>query len=302
MEETYLNFIKPFLDTTEELSIIPTGVEASYSKEKNCKALIFDIYGTLIISASGDIDQDEFSGTMYREALEAAGYDVKTENDEELIKMHDVFLMMLEIHKKKEKARGSIFPEVDILAVWKDVLEESERLKLLRLSEAGNLKLFVFVLELKSNKVWPMPGLKNLVARLKTTGLPLGIVSNAQFYTPVIMNYFLYNEIKGRAFLDGFDEDLSVFSYKELKGKPDKAIYEVMLPALKKRGIKPEEVLFVGNDMLKDIYAASQVGFKTVFYAGDQRAYRPRNEHPEASKVKPDHVITELTQLFEIIS
>lgn len=301
MEETYLNYIKPYLDSTEELKAIPTGVKADFKQDSSCKALIFDIYGTLIISASGDIDQDEFSGEMYREALVAAGYIVKVEAEEELIKMHDLFVMILDVHKKREKAKGSPFPEVDILSVWNDVLVEGQRLKLIEIEEKSDLKLFVFVLELKSNKVWPMPGLKEVLAELKKTNIPLGIVSNAQFYTPVIMNYFLYDKIMGREFLDGFQNDLSVFSYKELKGKPDPAIYGVMIPALKARGIKPEEVLFIGNDMLKDMYAASQVGFRTVFFAGDQRAYRPRLDHPGASKVKPDHIITDLRQILEII-
>lgn len=302
MDTPYLNYIKAHLDALEPLEIQETGALAEYSKESGCKALIFDIYGTLIMSASGDIDQDQFSGDIYKDALTASGYEVKVEHPGELIKMHDVFALMLKIHKDREKLKGAPFPEVNIVEVWKDVLEETERLRLIKIKDASNLKLFVFVLELKSNMVWPMPGLCSVVETLKKTGIPLGIVSNAQFYTPVIMNYFLHGKITAREFIDGFEEDLSVFSYKELKGKPDIAIYQALLPALEKRGIQPDEVLFVGNDMLKDIYAASQVGFRTVFYAGDKRAYRLRQDHSEVKKVIPDHIVTNLSQIIEILN
>ena len=35
-----------------------------------------------------------------------------------------------------------------------------------------------------------MPGMKEVIHKLAGKGLPLGIISNAQFYTPVILNFF----------------------------------------------------------------------------------------------------------------
>ena len=85
------------------------------------------------------------------------------------------------------------------------------------------------------------------------------------------------------------------------RGKPDVYLYHQLVKPLKKRDIIPEEVLFVGNDMLKDMLSASKAGFKTCFFAGDKRAYRLRKDHKEASDFKPDYIITELNQLLEVV-
>ena len=51
---------------------------------------------------------------------------------------------------------------------------------------------------------------------------------------------------------------------------------ELRVGALGKNGVAPGEVLYVGNDMLNDVYAAGQVGFRTALFAGDQRSLRMR--------------------------
>jgi putative hydrolase of the HAD superfamily len=157
------------------------------------------------------------------------------------------------------------------------------------------------VFEFLSNKVHPMPGLKETISALQEKDFPLGIVSNAQFYTPVLMNYFLNDKISMKERVKGFDRELTVLSYKFGKGKPDHTLFEELVPTLKwKFGIIPSEVLFVGNDMLKDMYASSQVGFKTVLFAGDKRSLRMRKEDDRAANFKPDHIITELEQVLDI--
>lgn len=298
--ESYLKHLKPFLNNIQPIGIIPTGAKPAYLKTNKIKAVIFDIYGTLIISASGDIMQSSYDAKMFEDALNKAGYRINVPVDD-LMKIHSLFKEEVSTGKQQAIASGTPFPELNIVDVWTRTLQRAEDQNIISTNGAPDVKLFTFIFELNSNQVWPMPNMKEMLDGLKAKGYPLGIVSNAQFYTPVIMNYFLNKEIKGDEFLDGFEQDISVFSYKMLKGKPDTAVYEALVEPLKARGLKPEEVLFVGNDMLKDIYASSQVGFKTCFYAGDMRAYRLREDHPEASKVKPDFVITELNQLLEIL-
>ena len=269
-------------------------------KVDNIKAVIFDIYGTLIISSSGDIMQSSYDASMFSVALSASGFQINVA-EEELIDIHPIFEKEVIQGKEIATKSGIPFPELNIVEVWQRTLKKAEAKGLISSNRFPNYKLFTFLFELNSNQVWPMPGLKESLDELKGKGYPLGIVSNAQFYTPVIMNYFLYNKIKGDEFIDGFENDLSVFSYKMLRGKPDTAVYEELVEPLRKRGLSPKDVLYVGNDMLKDIYAASQVGFKTCFYAGDMRAYRLRKDHPEASRVRPDFIITELKQLNDFL-
>ncbi len=301
MNLSYLDHLEPFLKEIQPMELQPTGAEPSYSRDESIKAVIFDIYGTLIISASGDIMQAGYDASMFKRALDASGFEILV-SDEELMGIHTIFEEEVTQGKADAKAAGTPFPELNIVEIWKKTLTRAEEQGIIRGIEKADLKLFTFIFELSSNQVWPMPKMKEAIAALQEKGYPLGIVSNAQFYTPVMMNYFFSGKIHGEEFLDGFERDLSVFSYKMLKGKPDPIVYEALVEPLAKRGLKPSEVLYVGNDMLKDMYASSLVGFKTCFYAGDMRAYRLRKDHPEASKIQPDYIITELSQLLEIVT
>jgi putative hydrolase of the HAD superfamily len=66
-------------------------------------------------------------------------------------------------------------------------------------------------------------------------------------------------------------------------------------------GILPEDTLYVGNDMLNDIWPAAQCGLKTSLFAGDQRSLRLRETDPRCSDLEPDVIITKLSQLPHII-
>ena len=49
--------------------------------------------------------------------------------------------------------------------------------------------------------------------------------------------------------------------------KPDPRIFAL---ALRRMQLHPEETIFVGNDMYRDIYGARQAGMRTVFFATGQ--------------------------------
>ncbi len=300
MKNNFLENLHPFLEKIQPLEIEPTGAIPSFSKSDSIKAVIFDIYGTLIISSSGDIMQSSYDASMFWDALKTAGYKILVDENE-LMRIHALFKNEVKRARQDAINNGTPFPELNIVKVWDKTLKLAQEEKIIEILPKSDLKLFVFIFELNSNKVWPMPSMHTTIALLRSKNIPLGIVSNAQFYTPIIMNYFLHDKVMEDEFIEGFEDDISVFSYKLLKGKPDTAIYKELLPSVEKRGIKPSEVMYVGNDMLKDIYASSELGFTTCFYAGDMRAYRLREDHPEASKIKPNYIITDLKQLLDIV-
>ena len=60
-------------------------------------------------------------------------------------------------------------------------------------------------------------------------------------------------------------------------------------------------VLYVGNDMLNDIYPAAKAGFKTALFAGDSRSLRLRKDKPKCKYLSADIVITDLIQLLDYL-
>jgi putative hydrolase of the HAD superfamily len=68
-----------------------------------------------------------------------------------------------------------------------------------------------------------------------------------------------------------------------------------------KYGFESNEILFVGNDMLKDIYPAKEMGMQTALFAGDSRSLRLRQEDPRLQNLTPDYIVNSLEQIMGII-
>lgn len=282
-------------DLSEPLQPIPTGVEPRLAALDDVRAVLCDVYGTLFISGSGDIStaKEQHDANAMQSALERIG----AEGD--LVSAGEAGLGLFEktIHAMHRQLReqGVASPEVDILEVWRDVIEDlvEQGLISVAVSEAA-LRLAAIEFECRVNPMSVMPGTPDLLARFRERAMPLGIVSNAQFYTPL-----LFPALIGAPLGElGFDPDLCSFSFRLREAKPSPRLFEHPLQSLhEKFHIEAGEVVYVGNDMLNDIYTASSAGCRTVLFAGDRRSLRMRDSEPRCEGLKPDAVITDLSQL-----
>ena len=275
-----------------ELTPQPTGIAPNYHHLPDIRAVLFDIYGTLLISGSGDVGTavKRSRSLPFKKALIDGGIQ---DPDEAIVEQAERLLFeKIQADHETSRSAGIDFPEVDILSIWKEVLTglgyRSDEQTVVRIAASY---------ESAVNPVCIMPGSIKSVTGLRDAGFLLGIVSNAQFYTPILLEYELGMNLADA----GFDNRLCSFSYIAGAAKPSKAIFKPVLDILyKTRSISPEQVLYVGNDMLNDIYTASIAGCRTCLFAGDQRSLRMRKDHDLITDLSADGVITELSQLLEI--
>ena len=280
------------------LTPIPTDQQARLKRLPALRAVLFDVYGTLFVSASGDIaasDGQERIGAM-AEALEAVGLPADRITAHQAAEV--LFEAITRAHKRL-KERGVAYPEVEIREIFGEVLQ------LLHAEGFGGEKptrafceALAVEYECRSNPTWPMPGLAETLRDLKEREVSLGIVSNAQFFTPLLFPAYLDKSLS----LLGFDPDLCVFSYRMREAKPSPQLFRRALEVLSRRGIEPEHVLYVGNDRLNDIWPAAQTGMRTALFAGDSRSFRPREADPRIRGVWEDVLLTDLRQLTDMIA
>lgn len=303
MPSNYIKCIGKYLNTIAKIDPIATDMVSKLNPKIPIKTIIFDIYGTLLVSASGDLDQATMLEQHVNIALQASGFTWKNaDSKKHATQLLDIFRNKIREQQENLREQGFLYPEVDIVKVWGACFAQAQKSGWFLTSQHADVKLYAVIFELLSNTVWPMPNLYNLFRSLQKKAIPMGIVSNAQFYTPIIMNYFLHDKIVADEFVQGFDKDLSVFSYQLKRSKPDVFLFNKLAKHLKsKYDIKPEQALFVGNDMLKDIWTASQVGFKTALFAADKRSLRMRANDNRVKQVHPDYIITDLLQLLTLV-
>ncbi|HKJ31889.1 MAG TPA: HAD hydrolase-like protein, partial [Balneolales bacterium] len=195
--------------------------------------------------------------------------------------------------------KGVQHPEVDIRDIWKLVFESLLKSSLIdeKVTDQQLLETAIEY-ECRINPTWPMPDLGYMLNELTERNIKLGIVSNAQFYSPLLFEAYLEKDLLEL----GFPQDLLFWSYQQQIAKPSVDLYERIHNQLNEQyDIKPDEVLYIGNDMLNDMMPASRLGFKTALFAGDKRSLRLREDNEMCRDVKPDLVVDQLMQLVECL-
>lgn len=138
-------------------------------------------------------------------------------------------------------------------------------------------------------------GCRRLLQALACRGLTHGIVSNAQFYTPVFLHALL-----GASLQDlGFSSSLCLYSCDFGVAKPDPALFDHARRRLHELGLREEETVMVGNDPRNDIGPATRSGFMTVLAALDGRSYESTPDG--VGSAQPDAVIGHLAALETLV-
>ncbi len=217
------------------------------------RAVIFDIYGTLLIAPAGGVKPDPAADPKLRGILEAFGHEPPESPSTAL---HQAVL-------RHHAAATVPHPEIDLRQLWREVLS---------LDPYEDTTALVLAIEDAWHPCRPMPGAAAFVSRLSRRGISLGLLSNAQCNT--------LHSLGG--IRDFFAPELTLLSYQHGIAKPSPALFELLTERLATRGITPSETLYIGNDPLQDILPAAAAGFKTALFTG----------HPDSLRTghcSPDH-------------
>jgi putative hydrolase of the HAD superfamily len=277
---------KLVLQYSRPLFPIPAGFHKRGKTEGEIRAILFDVYGTLFISKAGDISMARkgaeqniigIGSLLERFHIQKSAGDLPEQFFDEIRK-----------EKEKLKRQGVDFPEIQIEKIWE---------KILNINNDDIIKQFAAEYELIVNPVYPMPHLREVLAACKENNIPMGIISNAQFYTPYLFYAFLNATLENL----GFVTDFVFFSYVSGHVKPSLYMFERAAETLEESGIPRCNTLYVGNDMIKDIHCANKVGFQTALFAGDKRSLRLGTEDTKYTEISPNLVITDLLQLLDFV-
>ncbi len=288
--------IKRIQELNATFTPVPADISPRLERLPGLRVILYDVYGTLLVSTSGALSDNHLQdrAVAFRAALKTLNCEINTSTAVSGINLFNAVLASEHIGKQ---ASGIERPEIDIRIIWKKVLHELRSQSIINLDLNDTIEArFAIEYENRINPVWPMPNVEDVLSKLATTGLRLGIVSNSQFYTPLSLTALL-----GERWKSWFTPSLCFWSYKHNEAKPGQYLYRRAAKELKEHySIKPQEVVMIGNDVEHDIKPALACGFRAILFAGDHRACRLGDASRQEATSWPWLTITNWQQLMDI--
>jgi putative hydrolase of the HAD superfamily len=249
---------------------------------QGAKAVFFDFYNTLVSVEDDEGDLGNFSAVRDYLATTWPSSGGQLPSAEELRGKY--FSIIREMLKRSKEE----YPDVDLEAVWAETLER------FRIGPPGiliyeeNRRRMREVLRIfrRSAVRWfeIFEGAREAISTLKAHNIRIGIISDAQ-------TAYVESELKQLEILPLVDCFLVSARYGIRK--PERSFFEW---GLREVEAEPQEAVFVGDDMFRDIFGAKRVGMRTI--------YKP-SEYGRSfyGTSAPDEVVTDLRllpQLFGI--
>lgn len=216
------------------------------------KGLLFDLNGTLI-----DILTNEEDFTTYRVTADFLDYYGIKIYPEQLREKY------FALNRRQRKESNEKFPEFDVAKIFCEIIENCAVSpdSLYRKDPVKRLELAQTVSRVfraaSRHKLALYDGVKDLLDIFKNK-YKLGAVTDGQTLWAVpelkscsLEEYFSFVLVSGDL---GFR-------------KPDQRMFDM---AAEKMALPKEEILFIGNDMYRDIYGAKTAGIKSVFFRSNQ--------------------------------
>jgi len=278
------------------------------------RAVLWDVYGTLVGLDVGDLEKSRAE----HERLQAAARALIAEFDltKPLQNLHpdsppdvvlrDRYLQGITDSHLRSAAMGIEYPEVRIEVIWQSILEDCCRAGwVCPYEEPPRYTAFrwAYFFDAALQQVYLYPHAAETLQACKQAGIIQGIISNAQFYTPLHLRRLLRRALGDDDLKLGsiFTDTLVLFSYELGFSKPNPRSFQRAVETLARQGITREEILYVGNDMLNDVWTALRAGIRAAFCAVDASQADLRPDDERCRGLQPDVVITDLQQFCELI-
>jgi FMN phosphatase YigB (HAD superfamily) len=147
----------------------------------------------------------------------------------------------------------------------------------------------------------PYPGAAETVRQLRELGKTQGLLGDGQCFTPGQLQRCLRKQDPEFDLDAFFPANLRIISAEKKARKPSDALFKAAVQALGEKGIRPGETLHVGSSLARDIAPAKKHGFRTALFAGDKNSLAAAPEQLKDPTFRPDVMVTELSQLLEVI-
>jgi FMN phosphatase YigB (HAD superfamily) len=291
----------------------PAKARRHLVKMPGVRAVVWNVYGTLLSIAGGDIWFTHPQAFAMQVALDKTVQEFKmwSAMSRRPGQPAEYLAILYEQALLKQKMAGSGSSRERVPEVWSERVWEAV-LKLLcqkdyrfdtnfygALNELSRKVAYFFHSCLQGTACYP--GAADAMLRLKSRGLMQGLLADAQHFTPLQLQRGLAVQVPGMQLSDLLDDGLRFLSCEAKARKPSERLFRKVQSAIVELGIAPEQVLHIGSSITRDLLPARRLGFRTALFAGDKASLQATPEQLKDSAGRPDVLLTELSQLEEVI-
>jgi putative hydrolase of the HAD superfamily len=238
------------------------------------QAIAFDVNGTLV-----EIITDENMDEIYRAAghfLTYQGIDIRR------TVVRELYFKYL---KRQKKRSTEEHPEFDAVAIWRKILKKRSSDFTYNLPQEKLEQMPTFLAEqfrgISRRRHRLFPHVKDVLDTLRSR-YPLAIVTDAQ-------SAYARPELHRLGLLDYFNP--IVVSGDHGFRKPDIRLFHMATHGM---GVAPENTLFVGDSLHRDIQGAQRAGLKATLFD-------PNGSKKHNGDVRPDHIINDMSKLLKVL-
>jgi len=238
------------------------------------KGIIFDINGTLT-----DIHTNEWHDDLYRVISNLLSFQGI------LLAPNAVKELYFQIMKEQRAEHSELHPEFDAVALFRQIVTRHATDFTRSLPAEKLVQLPILLAETyraaSRFRLQLYPGVLDILRQLQPKYHLAAITDGQVAYALPELNAAGLSGIFSPIIVSGS------FGYR----KPDERLFSKVLAAMK---MQATEVLFVGNDMYRDVFGAQKLGMKTVFFKSNQGTQ-------EKAGVKPDYIIYNFSELLNAV-
>ncbi len=239
------------------------------------RALLFDVNGTLI-----DIETDDGLEEIYRDIGHFLVY--------QGISLHrwEVRDLYFQIMQQQRAESAETFVEWDAVEVWREFLQNkaSDYTRSLPSEKLEQLPLFLAELHrgIARKRLRLYPQVQETLDQLCPL-YHMAVVTDAQ-------SAYAVPELHAVELLKYFNPIIVSGDYGYRK--PDSRLFQKALDVLQ---VRPDQAIFLGNDLYQDIFGAQQVGMKAIFVSYDQG-------NTSYQTISPDYTISRFAELPQAVN
>ena len=292
--------------------IVPVKARAHDKPIPGIRAVVWNLYGTLIRVTDGDLQLSHHTELRMQVALEKTISEFNMWNSmtrkpgapwEYLLPKYRAALEDLEL---TAQVTPGDFAHVNGAAVWRRMLDLLGQ-KEYQYDEGfyGNLdelaEKIAYFFQLCLQGFEAAPNAVKALASLSRRGLIQGLLADAQPFSLIQALRAFKQQGTLPPLSELFDPACLVLSWQTGARKPSPTLYDMCLQRFAEKGIQPREILYVTNRLQSDLAVAKQLGMRTALYAGDKLSLKATSAEINHPELRPKRLLTDLKQISNIV-